>query len=122
VHIELFANKRVVIVPGAVGLADARRLAGRVVRARCRARIWTLDPSGVVRFEGRTRLGDLFRVWGRRLAAARLLGFTGRVRMYVNGTLRGGDPRTLRLHDGDQVVLQVNGFVPPHAGYRFPRH
>jgi hypothetical protein len=122
VHIELFANKRVIIVPAAIGLGDARHVSGRVTGARCRARAWTLDPTGVVRFEGRTTLGALFRVWGRRVSPSALLGFTGRVRVYVNGALRRGDPRELLLRDRDQIVLEVNGFVPPHAGYRFPRH
>ncbi len=64
VHLELFADGRVVIVPAAVGVRGARLTLGRVRAARCRARIWTLDPTGVVQFEGRARLGDVFDVWG----------------------------------------------------------
>jgi hypothetical protein len=121
-HLELFANRRVVIVPGAIGLRGGRSVAGRVVAARCRSQLWTLDPTGVVRFDGRATLGSLFRVWGRRLGPARLLGFRGHVRLYRNGSLWRGDPRALALRDGDEIVLQVGGFVPPHAAYRFPRH
>ncbi len=51
VHLELFANRRVVIVPAAIGLAGATVRLGRVSAARCRAAVWTLDPSGVVGFE-----------------------------------------------------------------------
>ena len=122
VHLELFAGRRVVIVPGAIGLRGARGPGGRIVEARCRARIWTTDPTGVVRFAGPARLRDLFAVWGRRLDAGRVLGFRGAVRVYVNGMLRRGDPRTLVLRDGDEIVVEVNGYVPPHAAYRFPLH
>jgi hypothetical protein len=26
------------------------------------------------------------------------------------------------LRDGDELVLEVGGYVPPHRSYRFPRH
>jgi hypothetical protein len=122
IHLELFANGRVVIVPAAIGLRGARTTAGRVTGARCRARLWTLDPTGVVRFARRSTLGSLFAVWGRRLDARRLLSFRGAVRVYRNGLRLHVDPRELVLRDRDQIVLQVGPFVPPHATYRFPRH
>ena len=52
----------------------------------------------------------------------RLLSFAGAVRVYRNGVRRTGDPRTLVLHDRDQVVLEVGAYIPPHRSYRFPRH
>jgi hypothetical protein len=83
--------------------------------------LWTLDPTGVVRFERRATLGDFFAVWGQALSRTRLLSFRGPVRVYLNGVGRRGDPRRLPLRDGDEVVLEVGGFVPPHRSYRFPR-
>ena len=47
--------------------------------------------------------------------------FRGGVRVYLNGVGRRGDPRRLPVRDGDEVVLEVGGFVPPHRSYRFPR-
>lgn len=121
VHVELFAGGRVVIVPAAIGLRGAHVALGRVTRARCRARLWTTDPTGVVSFERGATLGDLFAVWGRALGPARLLGFRGDVRVYLNGVRRRLDPRYLRLRDGDELVLEVGGgYVPPHRSYRFP--
>jgi hypothetical protein len=122
VHLELFAKGRVVIVPAGVGVRSARITLGRVRAARCRARVWTLDPTGVVQFEGPTRLGDFFRVWGRRLVPDRLLSFGGDVRVYVNGVRRRGDPRALILRDRDEIVLEVGPYIPPHRAYRFPSH
>lgn len=121
VHLELFALRRVVIVPAGIGVRGARLRFGRVIAARCHAPVWTTDPSGVVRFTGRARLGDVFRVWGQRLAAGRLLRFRGRVRLYRDGQRAPGDPRRVVLHDGDELVLEVGGYVPPHRSFRFPR-
>jgi len=50
-----------------------------------------------------------------------LLSFRGTVRVYLNGVRRRGDPRRLPVRDGDEVVLEIGGFVPPHRSYRFPR-
>jgi len=121
VHIELFAGRRVVIVPAAIGLRGTRLSFGRVTAARCRARIWTTDPTGVVRFDGAATLRDLFRVWGKPLRPARLLSFRGRVRLYRNGARVRGDPRRLLLRDRDELVLEVGGYVTPHRRYRFPQ-
>ncbi len=121
-HLELFANRRVVIVPAGIGVRSPRRSGARVVGAQCRARAWTLDPTGVVRFDGPTTLGDVFAVWGRALGTDRLLGFHGQVMVFRNGVRRRGDPRLLELHDRDQVVVEIGGYVPPHRSYRFPRH
>jgi hypothetical protein len=112
IHLELFANNRVIIVPPRVGVRSAR----------CRARLWTVDPTGVVHVERPARLGDLFRVWGRELTARRLLSFHGGVRVYVNGVRRRGDPRALVLRDRDEIVLEVGPFIPPHRSYLFPAH
>ena len=120
VHLELFAGRRVVIVPAGIGLARPRLRLGRVVAAGCRARLWTLDPSGIVRYEPGTTLGDLFRTWGRVLAPRRLLTFRGALHAWVNGRPQARDPRALRLRDRDEVVLEVGGFVPPHRSFRFP--
>jgi hypothetical protein len=122
VHVELFANRRVVIVPAAVGLRGPQFENGRVVAARCRARFWTTDPSGVVAFDGAATLGGLLAVWGQPLTPQRLAGFRGKVRLYRNGVLVRTDPRPVVLRDGDELVLEVGGYVPPHRSYRFPRH
>jgi len=120
-HVELFARRRVVVVPAAIGLRAPRLTLGRVAAARCRADVWTLDPSGVVRFAGNATLGDLFRAWGRELGPRRLLGFAGHVHVYVAGRAWHGDPRRLRLRDRAEIVLEVGGWIPPHRSFLFPR-
>jgi hypothetical protein len=109
-----------VIVPAAIGLEGARRGLGRVLHADCRAGVWTLDPSGIVDYQGRTTLGRLFRVWGQPLRPERLLSFHGPVSVYVDGVRRRGDPRTLRFRPGAEIVLEVGGYVAPHHSFLFP--
>jgi hypothetical protein len=120
VHVELFAGERVVIVPAGIGVRGGRGRFGRITTARCRGAMWTSDPTGVVHFEGARTLGGLFAAWGKRLRPDRLLSFRGPVRLYRNGVPLAGDPRLVRLRDGDQLVLEVGSYVPPHARYRFP--
>ncbi len=126
VHLELFANRRVVIVPAGIGVDGARRLRfGRIVTAHCHAPLWTLDPTGVVWIARRgLRLADLFAVWGQPLGPRRMLSFRAR----RNGLLAFRNGRRLRLpapgvelRARDQLVLELNGYVRPHRWYLFPR-
>jgi len=114
-HVELFARRRVVVVPAGIGLGRPwRERFGRIVAARCRAELRTLEPTGVVDFsrEGLT-VDDLFRVWGKRPLRA----FPGVVHAYVDGKeVRG----PIALRDGAEIVLEVGGYVPPHASFLFP--
>lgn len=111
-HLELFANRFGVVIPARIGVRGPR----------CRASIWTTEPTGVIRFVRRATLGDLFAVWGRRLSATRLLSFRASVSVYRNGRRLCGDPRRVPLVAGDEVVVEVGGFIPPHRSYRFPPH
>jgi len=108
------------IVPAAIGLERERVRLGRVVRAGCRARVWTLDPSGIVDYEGRMTLGRLFRVWGQPLGPKHLVSFRGPVSVWVNGVHRRGDPRALPLRRGAEIVLEIGGYVRPHRSFLFP--
>jgi hypothetical protein len=123
VHVELFARRRVVIVPAGIGVGEPRRIElGRVVGGRCRAALRTLDPTGVVEFDARrATLGDLFEVWDMPLSRSRLLSFRGGVHVFVGGRARAGDPRSLVLRDGAEIVLEIGGYVRPHRSYLFPR-
>ena len=110
-HLELFANGFAIAIPARIGVRGAR----------CRAHEWTSEPTGVVRFDRPATIGDLFGVWGMPLGRRRLLGFHGGVSLFRNGLRVRGDPRALRLRDGDEVVLETGPFVPPHRSFRFPK-
>jgi hypothetical protein len=113
VHIELFARRRVVIVPPGIGIAHSG----------CSYPLRTKAPTGVVEVlqSGTFTLGDLFHVWGRRLEPARLLSFPGRVSVFVGGKRFRGDPRRLVLTRHAEIVLEVGGYVAPHPSFLFPR-
>ena len=124
VHVEIFVDKKVLILPAGIGLRPPLRSAGlsRLAGGACAYPLHTLDPTGTV-YVDRTRgrvLGDLFAVWGQRLAVRRLLSFAGRVRVYRNGREWNGDPRRVPLARHDSVVLELGGYIPPHVRYLFP--
>jgi hypothetical protein len=113
VHLELFAKRQVVIVPPRIGVGPGT----------CTYPLRTDAPTGVVHVRTGTHyvLGDLFRVWGRRLGRHGFLSFDGAVTVYVGGRLFHGDPRTVPLRRHAQIVVEVGGYVAPHPSYLFPK-
>jgi hypothetical protein len=113
VHVELFAQRRVIVVPRGIGLAPSG----------CRASLSTDAPTGVVQVLARRRhtLADLFRVWGRTLSRSQLLSFRGRVSVFVGGRRFTGDPRAVPLTRHAQIVIETGGYVAPHVDYLFPK-
>jgi len=128
VHLELFAHRRVVVVPAGIGVAAPRTRVGAFVRPRgCSYAARTLEPTGVVevRRGARLSLGDLFAVWGQPLSATRLAGFSTRrsapVRAYVGGRRWRGRLGAIPLRRHAEIVLELGRFVPPHRAFRFRR-
>ena len=124
VHLELFAARQVVLVAPGIGIAPPRQREGAYVRrGRCSYPVRTREPTGVVEVESGgppKTLGHLFAVWGQALSRDRMAGFRGRVRAYLDGRRRPGDPRSIPLRRHAQIVLEVGGYVPPHRSYHFP--
>ena len=126
VHVELFAADRVVIVAAGIGAARPRALAdGRLTHARCYGDVVTLEPTGVVLVRPRAhlRLAALFRAWGQPLSPSRVASFrAGRgaqVSAYVDGRRWVGAPGSVPLRAGEEIVLEVGQYVPPHRSYVF---
>jgi hypothetical protein len=122
IHLELFAAKRVVLIPPGIGIAPPHSREGAEVRGgRCSYPLRTHEPTGVVSVaaSGLT-LGDLFDVWGQPLSRKRMAGFRGRVRAFVGGRRWDGAPQAIPLGHHAQIVLEVGGHVPPHRTYLFP--
>lgn len=111
VHVELFAHRRVAIVPRGIGVAASG----------CRYPLWTDAPTGVVHIEGSRRLRDLFAVWGQRLTRGGLLSFRGRVSVFVDGRRVRGEPGDVLLTKHRQIVVELGGYVTPHPRYLFPK-
>lgn len=112
VHVELFAQREVVIVPPGIGTGPRG----------CTYPLRTNAPTGVVHVARRgLTLGDLFRVWGRRLTPSALLSFRERVAVFVDGRRFAGKPGSVPLTKHAQIVLEVGGYVAPHPSYLFPK-
>jgi hypothetical protein len=125
VHIELFAKRRVVIVPAGIGVsAPSTRRFGSIVPGGCTYAARTLTPTGVLEIRHGTRLtlADLFRLWDQPLGRRRLAGFRSSqpVLAFVNGRLWRGSPGAIPLTRHAQIVLEIGGYVPPHAVFLFP--
>jgi hypothetical protein len=123
VHVELFAANHVALVAAGIGVrGPVTRSGGRITAARCYGDLVTLEPTGVVlvRPGARLTLAHLFRAWGQRLSARRLLSFRGRVTVFVDGRRRAGPPGAVHLTRHAEIVLEVGPHVPPHPAYHFP--
>jgi len=120
VHVELFIRRQVLIVPAGIGVAKPwPTYFGRIRPGGCTHDLRTLDPTGVIEVAAPATLGAFFAVWGQRLGRQRIAGFRGRVLAFVDGRLRRGDPRTIRLTRHSNIVLELGGYVPPHPRYFF---
>jgi hypothetical protein len=112
IHLELFAEGRVIVVPEGIGRGDAG----------CSGVARTTAPGGVVEVSRRNAtLGDLFRIWGETLSPRRLLSFSGAVRVYIAGHLVKSDPREVVLTPHAELVLEAGPVIPPHRFYLFPK-
>jgi hypothetical protein len=127
VHLEVFANRRVVVVPAGIGVAPPRRRRGAYVTGGlCLYPARTLEPTGVIEVDRGSDLvlGQFFDIWGQPLSRSRLLGFRASpaqpVVAFVDGRSWRGDPRAIPLRRHAQIVLQVGGHFPPNKRYVFP--
>jgi hypothetical protein len=125
VHVELFANRRVVVVPAGVGVAEPFARSGAMVEPEgCSYPIRTLAPDGVLDVARGSSLtiGDLFRIWGQPLGAHRLASFrsSGAVRAYLDGRRVTGPVAAIPLRPGAEIVLELGAYVAPHSFFLFP--
>jgi hypothetical protein len=111
-HIEVFARRRVVIIPAGIGVSHARA---------CTYAARTTAPTGVIEFDAAKQLtvGAFFRIWGQRLAPNRLLSFSGPVRAYVGGRRWRAPVRSIPLRRHAEIVVEIGPYVPPHAKFLF---
>jgi hypothetical protein len=124
IHLELFANRKVVIVPAGIGVAEpSQRTGASVEPGGCVYPMRTVGPDGVVQVSSGSQLhlADLFRLWGQPLGAHRLASFSSRspVRAYVGGRLVRGPAGAIPLTSHAQIVLELGGYVPPHPSFLF---
>jgi hypothetical protein len=127
VHLEIFGNRRDLVIPAGIGFAPPRKRDGAYVTdGRCWYPVRTREPTGLIEIdEGiEVTLGDFFDLWGQALSKRRLLSFRvppgEEVELFVNGKRHHGDPRSLPLNRHAAIVLEAGGFFPPTRSYVFP--
>lgn len=113
VHVELFVDRKVVVVPAGIGLATGG----------CAYPVRTHAPDGVVEVArgANLHLRDLFRVWGQPLGPHRMASFDSAapVRAYVDGKPVPGPIGAIPLTRHAQIVLELGAYVPPHPFFLF---
>jgi hypothetical protein len=110
-HVELFRHGDIVVVPAGIGIRGGRR-DGAYVRGRCRAALWTEEPTGLVLLARPATLGALFATWRRPLPQARA---------WLDGKPWRGPLGRVPLRDRAQVVVQEGlPLAPVHSAYTFP--
>jgi hypothetical protein len=123
VHLELFVDAWVVLVPSGIGIR--RPWVGSVpyvASGACEHALVTREPTGVVEVSATgLTLGDLFAVWGEPLGRDGFARYRGRVTAHVDGRLWDGDPAAIPLRRHAQIVLQLGRpRIRPHVAYTFP--
>jgi len=113
-HVELFADKRALLLPTGIGVST---------RTGCSYPLRTETPTGVVDSVSSAKLttADLFAIWGQRLSARGFAGFRGTVRAWVGGCPWSGGVGSIPLSPHGEIVLEVGGYIPPHRSFLFPR-
>jgi hypothetical protein len=113
IHLELFANRKVVVVPAGIGVSGS-----------CVYPVRTTSPGGVVEVARGAALhvADIFRVWSQPLASRRLAGFSSSrpVRAYVGGHLVHGSIGAIPLTAHAEIVLELGAYLVPHSFFLFP--
>ncbi len=125
VHVELYAHRLVVPVPAGIGIAPPQRRHGAyVLSGACSYPLRTFEPTGVFVVDAghRLSLGTLFKIWGQPLSRSRLAGFRGRVQAFVGGRAWARAPELIPLTRHAEIVLEIDGAIPPHPAYRFAPH
>jgi len=127
VHVEVFAQNRVVLMPAGIGTRAPRTITdGQVTAARCYGALVTLAPTGVVlvRAHSRLTLAQLFRSWGEPLTNRQLASFNATagqpVLAFLDGRRWSRPPGAIPLARHAEIVLEVGPYVPPHKTFAFP--
>jgi hypothetical protein len=115
-HLDVYVNGKRVQVPANVGIDFKHQFI---------TELHTHDTTGVVHIESPVvttfSLGQFFGEWGVKLTSRTLGQYRGRVRWWVNGEPKTGDPAAHVLHAHEEIVVALGRppFVVPKT-YAFP--
>jgi hypothetical protein len=123
IHLELYAHRLVLPVPAGIGIAPPQHRRGVYILAgACLYPLRTFEPTGVAVLDAEApyTLAQLFAVWGQPLSRGTLASFRGPVLAFLDGHRWRGSPGAIPLRRHAEIVLEIDGRVPPHPRYQFP--
>ena len=124
-HLALFYRGEQVAIPYGIGIVRPFEAENGFV-GRGKAIYWlhTHDATGIIHVESpddrKYTLGNFFDIWGQPLAKDNVAGLKGRLRVYVDGKPRSGDPRAIVLGEHTQITLIVGEPAVTPPTYVFP--
>ena len=101
-HLEIFIDRRVVLLPKGIGVSPRG----------CSYPLRTRQPTGIIEVAGAGTLGDLYAIWGRPLPPG--------ARVYVGTRRLRGNARDVPLDPHSAITVETGRQVPPHANFVFP--
>jgi hypothetical protein len=114
VQVEVMVDGQRVLVPDTIGI-NGTEIQGGVMSTGFVTEMHTHDRSGLVHIHAEAErpflLGEFFDVWGVAFDADRIGGACASgdrtVRVLVDGTEAGGDPRSVEMTDGSTIVVAI---------------
>jgi len=124
-HLSLFVDGEQKAIPLAIGIKNPFVQNALVIAGECFYHLHTHDRTGIIHVESPNAtetftLGQFFDVWGEPLSNTEVAGFSGPVRVYVDGHRYTGDPRAIVLTAHEQITLEVGTPAVAPPIYAFP--
>jgi hypothetical protein len=98
VHVRISADGRRVAIPVGVG---------GIPRSGSVAPLFSTSGGNVEHVGRAARLGLFFKIWGLRFTKSCLGGYCGKLSVVVNGAKVPGNPKSLLLRSGQEIVVSV---------------
>lgn len=123
-HLTIYVNGKLRPIPAGVGIRNADIQDGFAAQGLCFYWLHVHAQDGILHIESpderRFVLRQMFAVWGQKLSRTQVGPAKGKVTTTVDGKAFTGDPSTIELDEGKQIVLNVGTPVEKPEPINFP--